>query len=420
MKSKISIIIPAYNEEKTISIILDSIRKQKYENWECFVICNNCSDNTFSVSKLFENEDKRFKVFNFTWGGVSKARNTGIDLSTGELIMFFDADVYINDNYLDEVIQVYKKTDEPLIHTKMNAITNNSINVWGSDIMGKISLTDNIIFSNSKNDFGHCFSYLYKKELIGETRFNENISTGEDFLFNMEIILKNGGVYNTNIIGYNYMLCNAKLSLASPNRKEILNHFYNLEQQYGENKIFRNFLNMFLKRKYKHTICVENSDTNFHNNYSKFSSYCIKRLGQNSDIISKSDLKVQQILISPFLFFKSANIVNAFIFDDYDAIVLCETPIIDILNSFKVSPNSKPSYDTRLIGFNNEDLLEWWKKRKSDEELYEYCKQNNYRVKTMFSNIMVEEKMKMFGVQWISKDMRKKHEKDIIDFFNKK
>ena len=167
-----------------------------------------------------------------------------------------------------------------------------------------------------------------------------------------------------------------------------------------------------------HYINVENIDSGYHHNYSKFARYCINRLGQKSEVIDKTKLNTGEILISPFLFFKSTNIIDAFKFSDYDAIVLCETPIIDILNSYKIPKNSKSSYDTRLVGFNNENLLNWWKTGKTDIELYEYCKQNNYKVKTMFSNIMVEEKMKMFGVQWISKDMRKKHEKDIINFFS--
>ena len=126
-------------------------------------------------------------------------------------------------------------------------------------------------------------------------------------------------------------------------------------------------------------------------------------------------------MISPYLFFNSKNIKNAFNFNDYDIIVFCENPVIDILDSYKLPLDSKPSYDTRLVGFNNKELLEWWKKGKTDNELYEYCKQHDYKVKVMFSNIMVDEKMKLFGVEWISKDMRKLYKNKIIDYFlNKK
>lgn len=154
--------------------------------------------------------------------------------------------------------------------------------------------------------------------------------------------------------------------------------------------------------------------------FSKFSLYYLKRIGINGKIIRNRNLKLGDIIISPYLFFKSKNIKKAFNFNDYDIIVFCENPVIDILDSYKIPVDSKPSYDTRLVGFNNKELLEWWKKGKTDNELYEYCRHHDYKVKVMFSNIMVDEKMKLFGVEWISKDMRKHYRNNIIDYFLKK
>ena len=154
--------------------------------------------------------------------------------------------------------------------------------------------------------------------------------------------------------------------------------------------------------------------------FSKFLSYCLNRMGVNSRIIRKKNLKLGEIIISPYLFFKNKNIKRAFHFYDYDMIVFCEKPVIDILDSYNIPTDSKPSYDTRLVGFNNNELLKWWKKGRTDNELYEYCKQHDYKVKVMFSNIMVDEKMKLFGVEWISKDMRKHYRNIIIDYFLKK
>jgi hypothetical protein len=167
-------------------------------------------------------------------------------------------------------------------------------------------------------------------------------------------------------------------------------------------------------------ICVNviSLDENHKFLYSKFASYCINRIKLNSKTIHKKELYLGEILISPYLFFKSDNIKKAFEFNDYDAIVFCETPVIDILDSYKISDGSKPSYDTRLVGFNNNELLEWWKQGKTDEELYNHCNQQGYKVKVLFSNIMVNEKMKMFGVEWIPEEIREKHEIDIINFFN--
>ena len=189
-----------------------------------------------------------------------------------------------------------------------------------------------------------------------------------------------------------------------------------IEKKYGKNEIFRNFVYNFLKR-YKYMICVENCDAEFNGNYAKFAEYCIKRINQRSCIINKNELKVEEILISPFLFFKSSNINGGFNFDGYDAIVFSEKPIINVCSENVYNDSMKHSYDTRLVGFNNPDLLEWWKEGRTDEEFYEYCKKHDYKIKIMFSNIMVDEKMCLFGVQWIPENMRKEHEIDIINFF---
>lgn len=154
-------------------------------------------------------------------------------------------------------------------------------------------------------------------------------------------------------------------------------------------------------------INIEKIDDKYKNMYSCYSKMCIDKLGMKSNIISKKDLQIGQILISPYLFFKSININNALEYDDFDVFVFCETPIIDVLDGYKIPKNIKPSYDTRLIGFNNQKILnEYIDYNLSGEQLYEYCKKNNYKVKCLFGNILVDEKMKIFGVKWIKEEMR--------------
>jgi hypothetical protein len=334
-------------------------------------------------------------------------------------IVFFDADDYIDEDLLYQLMAVYEETNQPLIHGKMRAInTDDSISKWGCNIIGWIDINDNIIFSDIKNDFGHCLPFLYKKTLIENIRFNEDLSVCEDLLFNMEIILKNKGVYNTDIIGYNYVRKNSVLSKNKLNEDIMSKTYSKIEEKYGKNNIFKNFLNNIYKNRCRIHINVNNVDKEHNFLYSKFTSYCINRIELKSKSIYKEELELGDILISPYLFFKSENIKKAFDFNDYDAIVFCETPVIDILNAYKIPEGSKPSYDTRLVGFNNNELLEWWKEGKTDEEFYNHCKQQGYKVKVMFSNIMVDEKMKMFGVEWIAEEIREEHEIDIINFFN--
>ena len=144
----------------------------------------------------------------------------------------------IENYYLSEMYKTYIETNSPLIHSNMRFFKKQElICTYGCTLTGWIDIKDNVIFSDAKNDFGHCTPYLYERKLIGDTRFNENISVGEDMLFNMEIILKNGGVYNTDINGYNYIRDNSKLSYTNPNKGDILKQFSKIESIYGENHI---------------------------------------------------------------------------------------------------------------------------------------------------------------------------------------
>lgn len=155
--------------------------------------------------------------------------------------------------------------------------------------------------------------------------------------------------------------------------------------------------------------------------YIKFAKYSLEKIQAKNVIVNEGNTKPKlgEIIISPFLFLKSKNILNALNFKNYDCIVCFEEPIIDVLTGFEKDKNEKPSYNTMLLGFNNTKLMQkYYSDNMTDEELYEYCKNNNLKVKTLFSNIMVLEKMKLFGVLYIPEKVREEKINDIINFFN--
>lgn len=87
---KISIIIPAYNAEKTITETWESIQNQTYSDWEVIAVDDGSTDNTLTLLKTID--DPRLKVFSYPNAGVSIARNRGLAEATGDYIAFLDAD----------------------------------------------------------------------------------------------------------------------------------------------------------------------------------------------------------------------------------------------------------------------------------------------------------------------------------------
>lgn len=102
--TKISVIIPAYNSEKTILATITSVQNQTFTDWEIIVIDDGSTDNTLKI--LEQIQDERIRIYSYDNRGVSSARNRGINHATGEFISFLDAD----DLWLPDKLELQLKT----------------------------------------------------------------------------------------------------------------------------------------------------------------------------------------------------------------------------------------------------------------------------------------------------------------------
>ncbi len=96
---KISVVVPAYNEEKCIERCLNSLVKQDYDNFEVILCLNNCTDNTENIAKRFS----KVKIVKEERKGVTYARQTGTKEASGEIIASADADSYYPSNWLSGI-----------------------------------------------------------------------------------------------------------------------------------------------------------------------------------------------------------------------------------------------------------------------------------------------------------------------------
>lgn len=97
----VSIIVPIYNAEKTLRRCIDSILSQTFSDWELLMIDDGSTDQSGTICDQYAIKDKRIKVFHKKNGGVSSARNLGLDNARGEWITFVDADDQIISNSLN-------------------------------------------------------------------------------------------------------------------------------------------------------------------------------------------------------------------------------------------------------------------------------------------------------------------------------
>ncbi len=104
---KISVIIPAYNEEKYIGKTLESLRGQNFLDYETVVVCNGCRDGTEKEAKKYLNQNTN--VFSLGKANVGLARNYGAEKAKGSILLFLDADTLLESASLQAIAQNFEK-----------------------------------------------------------------------------------------------------------------------------------------------------------------------------------------------------------------------------------------------------------------------------------------------------------------------
>ena len=107
----ISVIVPVYNVEKYLSECIESILRQTYANYELLLINDGSTDNSLEICRYFEKKDKRVKDISKENGGLSDARNVGLDYASCEYVIFIDSDDYIADELFEVLYNEIKRVD---------------------------------------------------------------------------------------------------------------------------------------------------------------------------------------------------------------------------------------------------------------------------------------------------------------------
>ncbi len=191
MNELVSIIVPVYNAEKYLGKCIESIINQTYKNIEAIFVNDGSKDDSLSICKNYANQDKRIKILDIPNGGVSNARNVGIENAQGEYVQFIDSDDYIDLNMTERLMSTMLVDNVDLVVCGYNTIIKGEKRENQSKIKysSKKLIDEDIDITNlfETSFFNSPCNKLYKKKLI-TNRFREDFKIGEDLLFNLDYI----------------------------------------------------------------------------------------------------------------------------------------------------------------------------------------------------------------------------------------
>lgn len=189
MEELISIIVPIYNVEKYLPKCIESIINQTYEKLEIILVDDGSIDNSGKICDEYAQKDSRIKVIHKDNGGVSSARNIGIEEAIGAWICFIDADDWIENNFCVELYQKAKEKNADIVQCAYNRVTNSNVEKVNCDNKEyEYNSREYLIQTlNPQTGFGFCHMKIYKREIIREIRFKEGLKVGEDALFGEQI-----------------------------------------------------------------------------------------------------------------------------------------------------------------------------------------------------------------------------------------
>ena len=230
MKHLITIIIPVYKVEKFIRECIESVINQTYSNLEIILVDDGSPDKSGEICDEYAKKDSRIKVIHKENGGVSSARNEGINKITGSYFTFLDSDDILDKQYIETLYNQIIKDDFDICICKTNEFTNSKElpAIVNNGIVKKFDFEKNDVENSISaiiNDYygSGAATKLYKK--IDDIPIFEFIFVGEDLLFNIDYMNKVNKIVILNYNGYFYRTNEGSLT------KTIQKHLFdNLEE----------------------------------------------------------------------------------------------------------------------------------------------------------------------------------------------
>lgn len=245
----IDIIVPVYNTPiSDLKRCLESIERQSFKNYKVYIIDDGSFDEVRNFLDEYVKDKSNFIVKHVVNGGVSRARNIGIDSSSSKYLTFVDSDDTLEDNFLEEAFSLINGNDLDLVIGGYNEVKNSDVVKMrkcdeGFYIYDESNLNlvmDKLLSGKLKEDnknigslpTGRIYTRIYKRCVLGDLRFNSSLRMSEDTLFMIDFMNRVKRIGLSSSIWYNYYINDYSISRRKVSDKVIKDHMIFIEEVY--------------------------------------------------------------------------------------------------------------------------------------------------------------------------------------------
>ena len=185
----VSVIVPVYNVEKYLPRCIDSIVLQSYTDIEILLIDDGSTDNSGKICDEYAVRDSRIRVFHKNNGGVSSARNLGLQKALGDYVCFVDSDDYIHPRYIEILINAIRENNADIAISGFLGTNDSTMSFVEIEEPIQISAVSYIDFKVYSIGIPYnVVAKLYRIDILNNHLFDENLVYGEDAVFNFSLV----------------------------------------------------------------------------------------------------------------------------------------------------------------------------------------------------------------------------------------
>ncbi|WP_295731811.1 glycosyltransferase family 2 protein [uncultured Limosilactobacillus sp.] len=285
---EISIIVPVYNVQDRLEKCINSLLEQTFTNIEIILVNDGSTDNSLYICKKYFEMDGRIKLISQKNQGLSKARNTGIENATADLLMFVDSDDYVGENFCKDAIYNMNHYDSDMVFFGYTRIENEKISKLLTYGQKDRKLSKDEVFSNLYTD-SYAWNKLYKKSLFNTVNYPVG-KNYEDLSTTYRLVENTNSISYCAKANYNYVASDSSIvsKMDSKNISDQFGAILGLSDFLKNNylNIYNDNINELIKFALRYcTYC----DSNYNIHYHKRAYDILKRtiVPQNLDLSHK-------------------------------------------------------------------------------------------------------------------------------------